>query len=211
MSQAVTASVSKQVSQAESSRRTIVLGIENYTRFCMTDGLHARTCLSATQNLILGFHVTSRHHKIVLNSKCHFFWLQKWIKLGHVSQVTNVWISRHGMSSNMAAPYETLFVILEILWITATLPKWWLESEKLATWLTWPSSIHFWSQKKWYLLFKRILWSLSDLLVKTINSNGLRPVTLRTRTHTKFACAFWLGASCFLLLKLQTKMLHLTL
>ena len=35
------------------------------------------------------------------------------------------------MSSNMAAPYETLFVILEILWITATSPKLWLESEKI--------------------------------------------------------------------------------
>ena len=62
------------------------------------------TCLSATQNLILGFH----HHKIVLNSKCHFFWLQKWIELGHVGHVANFWLSRHGMSPNMAAPYETL-------------------------------------------------------------------------------------------------------
>ena len=128
MSQAVTASVSKQVSQAKSSRRTIVLGIEG---FVWLRDYTRNTCLSATQNLILGFHVTSRHHKIVLNSKCHFFWLQKWIKLGHVGQVANVWISRHGMSSNMAAPYETLFVILEILWITATSPKLWLESEKI--------------------------------------------------------------------------------
>ena len=32
-------------------------------------------------------------------------------------------------------------------WITATSPKLWLENQKLATWLKWPSYIHFWSQK----------------------------------------------------------------
>ena len=35
----------------------------------------------------------------------------------------------------------------------------------MAAWLTWPSSIHFWSQKKRHLLFKGILWS-RDLLMK---------------------------------------------
>ena len=39
---------------------------------------------------ILGFHVTSRHHKIP-----HIFGLQKWIELGHVSQVDNFWFSSH--------------------------------------------------------------------------------------------------------------------
>ena len=36
------------------------------------------------------------------------------------------------VSSNMAAPYKTLFNF---------------ENQKLASWLIWPSCIHFWSQK----------------------------------------------------------------
>ena len=53
------------------------------------------------------------------------------------------------MPSNMAAPYKTLFNFWKYwnFWITATSSKLWLESLKLGTWLTWPSSIHFWSQK----------------------------------------------------------------
>ena len=53
----------------------------------------------------------------------------------------------HGMSSNVATPYKTLFKILEN-WnflITITLPKLWLENH--GNWPIWPSCIHFWSQK----------------------------------------------------------------
>ena len=58
----------------------------------------------------------------------------------------------------MAASYKTLWKYWNF-WIAATLPKLWLENQKLATWLTWPSSmIHFWSQKSGicYLFY---IWS----------------------------------------------------
>ena len=67
------------------------------------------------------------------------------------------------VSSNMAPPYKTLFNF---------------ENQKLVPWLTWPSCIHFWSQKKWCLLFEGILWSC-DLLVKTINK-GIDSLALST-------------------------------
>ena len=44
---------------------------------------------------ILGFHVMSRDHKISLNSRYHFFWLQKWIELSYFSWVANFWLSSH--------------------------------------------------------------------------------------------------------------------
>ena len=49
--------------------------------------------MTSLRNSILGFHVTSRHHKIPADAT--FFSLQKWTELGHVSQVANVWLSSH--------------------------------------------------------------------------------------------------------------------
>ena len=57
------------------------------------------------------------------------------------------------MSSNIAAPYKTLFNFgnIDIFEFTCTSPKLWLENQKLATWLIWLSSIHFWSSGICYL------------------------------------------------------------
>ena len=51
------------------------------------------------------------------------------------------------MSSNMAAPYKILFnfgniEILNYSYFTNIMTR---ENQKLASWLKWPSSIHFWS------------------------------------------------------------------
>ena len=51
-----------------------------------------------------------------------------------------------------------------ILEIAATLPKLWLENQKLAIWLI--ELYPFLESKKWYLLFKGILW-WHDVLTKT--------------------------------------------
>ena len=44
---------------------------------------------------LMAFTKRSHGHKIPLNSRCQFFCLQKWIELGHVSQVANFWLSSH--------------------------------------------------------------------------------------------------------------------
>ena len=45
---------------------------------------------------IPGFRVTSRHHKIPLNSRCHFFFTPEMdLALSHISQVSNFWLSSH--------------------------------------------------------------------------------------------------------------------
>ena len=49
---------------------------------------------SAAMVGVLGFHVTSPHHKIPLNSRYHFSTPER-IEFGHVSQVANVWFSSH--------------------------------------------------------------------------------------------------------------------
>ena len=99
-----------------------------------------------------------RDHKILLNSKYHFFWLQKWIELGHVSQVANFSLSSHHFGK-VAVIHNISKITKRVSYGAAMLDDMpWLESQKLATWPTWPSFIYFWSQKKWHLLFKTILW-----------------------------------------------------
>ena len=113
------------------------------------------------------------------------FWLQKWIQLGHVSQVANFWFSSHNFGEvaviqtfqyfqvvkrvlHEAAkncwmtwayhptcpPHTKLSLILEILkflnysYFAKIMTT---ESQKLATWLTWPSSEYsFLVSKKWH-------------------------------------------------------------
>ena len=57
-------------------------------------------------------------------------------------------------------------------WITASSPKLWLESQKLATWLTWPSSIHFWKS----LIHRLCLCALSFFQVRPNSLFSVEPV-----------------------------------
>ena len=70
------------------------------------------------------------------------FWHQKWMELGHVSQVANFWLSSHNFGEEAAIQKFRYFQNSRESCMGR--PCW---SQKLATWLTWPSSIHFWSQK----------------------------------------------------------------
>ena len=82
-----------------------------------------------------------RDHKIPLNSRCHFCWLQKWIELDHVSQAANFSLSSHNFGE-VAVIHNISKITKRVSYGAAMLDDMpWLESQKLATWPTWPSSI----------------------------------------------------------------------
>ena len=56
-----------------------------------------------------------------------------------------------------------------IVWIKATSPKLWLESQKLASWLTWPGSIHFWSQKVGICFLTRVRLASKRVQVRSLS------------------------------------------
>ena len=109
------------------------------------------------------------------------FCFQKWIYLCHISQIANFWFSSHtfwrsscnskismfgaAMLDNTYvsptwASHTKLSLILKFLnysYFTKMATR--KPSPKMATWLTWPISIHLWSQKSGICYLKGVLWS----------------------------------------------------
>ena len=81
----------------------------------------------------------SRTTKSPLNIRHHFFWIQKWIQLGHMSQVANFWFSSHNFGN------------IEIFELQLT------RKPKIGNLTNMTELYLFLESKKWYL--KGLLWS----------------------------------------------------
>ena len=100
-----------------------------------------------------------RDHKILLNSRYHYFDSRNGYSSVIIVTLLIFFFSSpklyglsspklYAMSSNMAAPYKAFYNWKYWnCWIIATSSKSWLENQKLAIWLNWLSCVHFWSQK----------------------------------------------------------------
>ena len=88
----------------------------------------------------------------------------------------------HGLSSNMAAPYETLYIILEILkfFNYSYFAKIMTRKPEIGN-LTDMTELYPFLESKMYLLFKGVLWS-RDLFVKTSNYCGIKGLSFECVT-----------------------------
>ena len=100
------------------------------------------------------------------------FWLQKWIQLGHVSQVANFWLSSHNFGEVAVIkkfpkikdfptwlPHTKLSLILEILKFLnySFFAKIMTRKPNIGNLTNMTELYPFLESKKWYLLFKGIL------------------------------------------------------
>ena len=122
------------------------------------------------------------HHKIPL-----FFTPEIWIQLGHVSQVANFSFSSRKFGEVAVIQKFKYFQnyngvlygavmlddmpchIMNVLNFCSYFTKIMTRKPNIGSWTNMTERYPFLESKKWYLLFKWILWS-RDLLVKTINS-----------------------------------------
>ena len=130
--------------------------------------------------ILLVFTKRSRDHKIPLNSRCHFFVFRNGyisvilvklpifgflvILFGEVAVIQKFrclgrpcWTTR--MSVQHGRPIQKLSLILKFLnysYFTKMATR--KPSPKMATWLTWPISIHLWSQKRGVLWSRDVTW-----------------------------------------------------
>ena len=141
----------------------------------------SRTCESCIRiGADTGWQVKSWIKNIHLSSL--YFWgcsaglLYWWFPLLRGSyEESFVWGGHVGWHDMSGRPIHNSLSKYWHFFITATSPKLQLESQKLATWLIWLSSIHFWSQKsskpsnknlkvwplKWKLSMSTFLWCCS--------------------------------------------------
>ena len=134
------------------------------------------------------------------------FWLQKWIQLGHISQVANFCLSSHnvwwsGCNSKIsifpklkrvlygAAMLDDIVCLLKFLnysFFTKIMTR----KPNIGNLTDMTELYPFLESKKWHLLFKGILWS-RDLLVKTINRRGVKSARVGVeRGEVLLVCTF---------------------